>query len=71
MICQSSALSDVDRQLHDAYAKAIVNLSPVQKKQFIKDQRAWLKHRAQCTNQDCIHSSLMNRLTEIDRYVRY
>ncbi|OYZ13534.1 MAG: hypothetical protein B7Y39_17425 [Bdellovibrio sp. 28-41-41] len=70
LICRSDALSDVDLQLNIAYTKASATLNLDKKKQIVKDQRAWLKTLAQCTNHDCIHTSMMTRLTEIDRLIK-
>lgn len=70
LICRSDALSDVDLQLSETFTKAAAKLNPDQKKQIVKDQKAWLKTLAQCTNHDCIHSSMMTRLTEIDRLLK-
>lgn len=70
LICRSDALSDVDIQLSEAYTKAAAILNPDQKKQIVKGQKDWLKTLAQCTNHDCIHTSMMIRLTEIDRLIK-
>ncbi len=67
MIRQSSALSDVQQQLNEAYLAAVAKIDKNEIMKLKSDHATWLKQRDLCKDHDCIHTSLMKRLTKLDR----
>lgn len=70
MICQSADLTRLEKKLIDVYTDAIKKSDTAQIERLKRGHLKWKKARNQCTNNDCIHSHIMNRITALDRYLK-
>lgn len=65
-ICRDRLLSDLDEQLASVYAEKRQRLGQAQRQKLKSDQRAWLRQRRQCSNDnECIFDLYEQRLKQI------
>ncbi|RBQ26357.1 lysozyme inhibitor LprI family protein [Arcobacter sp. CECT 9188] len=67
MICADVQLSELDSQMGNLYKKVSQNVND--KKQFLNNQRSWIKDREKCTTSDCISLLTRNRITQLEDLV--
>jgi uncharacterized protein YecT (DUF1311 family) len=64
-ICRSADLSELDRNLNEAYAVLRAHLDKDRQAALVADENAWQKTRNVCSTDACIHSAYVNRLREL------
>lgn len=62
LICTDAELSRLDEALAEVYADALKSTDPAN---FKAEQKAWLKKRNQCRNNDCLISTYQRRIEAI------
>lgn len=70
IICLSADLTDLNEKLATAFSAAGRKSNKNQRRQLTIDQARWLGIRNQCADADCIHTQIMNRLIQIDQYLK-
>jgi uncharacterized protein YecT (DUF1311 family) len=67
-ICRSPDLSELDRDLSEAYAVLRAHLDKDRQAALVADENAWQKIRNACATDACIHSAYTNRLRELKNW---
>lgn len=66
VICEDAALSRMDEELSSSYKKTLDSLDDIYKKNFIKEQRSWLKYsRNLCEDTTCLMRAYKVRIKQI------
>src|SRR5215211_6711529 len=69
LICQDSALSELDERMATSYARVRNNLPPPERNVLESEQAGWLRIRQQCGRDGgCIANSYNQRIRELQAY---
>jgi len=70
VICQSFSLASWDRSVASAY-KTTFSRNRDQAAKIGDEQKAWLKERNACKDQECMENSMRDRVDELLRQANY